>query len=396
MEKYKSSLESSSKIWTRDFILIAIINMAIFTGFNMISIAMPLYVTSLGGADFLTGLVTTFATASALIIRAFTGILLDKFGFKAILISGIGIMAASTIAYAVFPIVGVILAIRLLHGIGWGLSSTSTSTIASDVIPKKRFAEGIGYFALTSSLAVAVSPALAIAIVQNIGMLPVIIIASGCTILAIFLSFYEHYPKQTKVAHKQKFSFTNMFDRKALLPSGLMLLVNCAFGSVTTFIALHGQAQGVQNISLYFTVYAIVTIISRPVVGKVIDKVGFYLPSILSLLGVVMTLIIISLSTNITMFCLAGIFGGLGIGTIMGTLQTMAVSSVSTERRGVATSTFLFGVDAGIALGAVISGALAGAFGYSIMFLLMSVFPAIALLIVLLFGKTKIADYSTK
>ena len=170
MEKYKSSLESSSKIWTRDFILIAIINMVIFTGFNMISIAMPLYVTSLGGADFLTGLVTTFATASALIIRAFTGILLDKFGFKAILISGIGIMAASTIAYAVFPIVGVILAIRLLHGIGWGLSSTSTSTIASDVIPKKRFAEGIGYFALTSSLAVAVAPALAIAIVQNIGM----------------------------------------------------------------------------------------------------------------------------------------------------------------------------------------------------------------------------------
>ena len=396
MNQNKPIPSPGEKIWTRGFILIAIINMAIFTGFNMLMTSMPLYIASLGAADFVTGLATTFATGAALIIRAFTGVLLDRFGRKGILISGIGIMAAVTVAYAVFPIVGVILTLRLLHGIGWGLSSTATSTIAADAIPKKRFAEGIGYFALTSSLAVAAAPALAIGLVQSVGIMPVLIIAGGCTFLALVVSFIECSPKAESVHQKQKFGLSSMFDKKALLPSGIMLLINCAFASITTFIALHGQAQGVSNISLYFTVYAIVTIISRPIIGRIIDKTGFYLPAVLSTIGVIITLVVIAFSNSIIMFCFAGVFGGLGIGTGMGTLQTMAVSSVSAERRGVATSTFLFGVDAGIALGAAIAGVFAGAFGYGTMFLVMAIFPAIACLIFILLGRKRIANYSAK
>lgn len=394
MNQKQSIAASGETLWTRDFVLIAIINMTIFAGFNMMATSMPLYVSSLGASDITTGLVTTFATGAALIIRAFTGILLDRVGRKGILISGIGLMAAVTLAYAVFPLVGVILALRLLHGVGWGLSSTSTSTIAADAIPRKRFAEGIGYFSLAASLAIAIAPALAIGLVQSVGILPVLAIAGGCTLLALVLSCFEHSPKVAITPQKQKLGLSSMFDKKALLPSGIMLLINCAFASITTFIALHGQAQGVSNISLYFTVYAIVTIISRPIIGKIIDKTGFFMPAVLSTIGVVITLTMIAFSNTIIMFCLAGVFGGLGIGTGMGTLQTMAVSSVPAERRGVATSTFLFGVDAGIALGAAIAGAFAGAFGYGTMFLTMAVFPAIACLILIALGKKKIASYS--
>ena len=70
---------SNNTLWTRSFILIDIINMAIFAGFNMITTSMPLYIASLVAADLTTGLVTTLATGAALIILAFTGILLDKF-----------------------------------------------------------------------------------------------------------------------------------------------------------------------------------------------------------------------------------------------------------------------------------------------------------------------------
>lgn len=396
MNSNKPISSPGEKLWTRDFIFIAMINMTIFVGFNMTTTSMPLYVSSLGASDFLTGLVISFATVSALVIRAFTGILLDRFGRRAILIIGIGIMAAVIAAYAVFPIVGVILVLRLLHGIGWGLSSTATSTIAADTIPQKRFAEGIGYFALASSLAVAVAPALAIEMIQRTGMIPVLGIAGGCTLLALILSFFERSSKAESTAQKPKFGLSSMFDKKALLPSGIMLLINCAFASVTAFIALHGQARGIGNISLYFTVYAIVTIISRPIIGRIIDKTGFYYPAIFSILGVIITLIVIAFSNNIIMFCVAGIFGGLGIGTGMGTLQTMAVSSVPAERRGVATSTFLFGVDAGITLGAAIAGVFADAFGYGTMYLIMAIFPAIACVIFILLGKRRIASYSVK
>lgn len=387
---------NKTNIWTRDFIMIALINLFIFFGFNMTTVGMPVYVTQLGATDFVAGLVISFATGAALFIRPFTGIMLDRYGRKSILLVSVGLMAAVIVAYAVFPVLGIILTLRLLHGIGWGLSSTATSTIVADVIPKNRFAEGMGYFALTSAIATALAPALSVALLQNSGIWPMIIIAAGCTILSFILSTFQRSKEITKIERNKKLQLTDFYDKGALLPAGVMFLLNCGFASIMTFITLHGQARGVDNIYLYFTVYAIVTIISRPVVGKMIDKTGFYLPGILSALGVVITLVLISFSTNITTFCVAGVFAGLGMGTGMGTLQTMAVAAAPSERRGVATSTFLFGLDAGIAVGATIAGAVADMVGYANMYLVLVIFPVTASLIFIFIGKKRLSVYSEK
>lgn len=384
---------NSKSIWTKDFIIIALINLTTFFGFNMTTAGMPVYVAQLGGTDLAAGLVTTFATGAALFIRPFTGIILDRYGRKSILLISVGSMAAIIAAYAAFPILGVILALRLLHGIGWGLGSTATSTTAADVIPQNRFAEGMGYFALFSAVASAFAPALSVGLLQNVGVQPMIIIAAGCTALSFVLAMFQSSQEIPKTKEKKKLQLSDFFDKTALFPAGIMFLLSCAFASVMTFIALHGQARGVDNIYLYFTVYAVVTIISRPAIGKMIDKTGFFMPGILSTLGVVITLVLVSFSTNIIMFSIAGIFAGLGMGAGMGTLQTMAVATVPSERRGVATSTFLFGLDAGVAVGAVIAGAIADSVGYANMYLSLAIFPIIAFLIFLLLGKKRISGY---
>lgn len=53
----------------------------------------------------------------------------------------------------------------------------------------------------------------------------------------------------------------------------------------------------------------------------------------------------------------------------------MAVSSVPPQRKGVATSTFLIGLDGGLCLGSAIAGVLAVMVGYSGMFAVMALFP---------------------
>jgi hypothetical protein len=63
------STESKS-LWTRDFIMIALINFATFIGFNMTNTGMPLYVSLLGGSDVVVGLVTSLTTVSTLFITA--------------------------------------------------------------------------------------------------------------------------------------------------------------------------------------------------------------------------------------------------------------------------------------------------------------------------------------
>lgn len=384
----------SKSIWTRNFVFLALINLTTFLGFHMTTTGMPVYAAQLGATDLIAGLITTFVAGAALLIRPFVGLMLNRYGRRGILVSSTAAMAAIIAAYTVFPILGVILALRLLHGIAWGMSSTATATLAADIIPKQRFAEGMGYFALASALASALAPALSIAIIQSVGARPMIVLASAFTVLSLILAILQHAPEAPTAPPKTAFRLSDLFDKRALLPAAMMLLLNCGFASITTFITLHGHARGVNNIYLYFVVYAVVTIITRPVIGKMIDKIGFFMPGVLSTLSVITTLVIISYSTNIVMFCIAGIFAGLGFGTGMGTLQTMAVAAVPPERRGVATSTFLFGLDMGIAAGAAVAGAIADATGYATMYLSLTAFPIIACLTFLLLGKQRIARYS--
>jgi len=386
------STESKS-LWTRDFIMIALINFATFIGFNMTNTGMPLYVSLLGGSDVVVGLVTSLTTVSTLFIRPFSGLILECCGRKRVLITGIAAMAVIMVAYAVFPIIGVILFIRFLHGVAWSITSTATATIGADAVPRRRFAEGMGYLALVGSIVMAVAPALSIALVQNQGVTLMIVIATGSSTVAVALAFFQRLPAK-KAERKGKIRLSDLFEKRSLLPAGIVFLSNCAFGSISTFIALHGEEQGVQNIWMYFTVYAVVTLISRPVTGRIIDRTGFFIPGVASALGVIVTLIIIALSGSLLMFCLAGVIAGVGFGTGMGTLQTMAVAAAPPNRRAVATSTYFFGFDGGIGIGAAIAGAVAGAIGYRGMFFVMAAFPAAAAALFLLAGRKRIATYS--
>lgn len=385
---------TQTRIWTRDFILIALINLTTFIGFNMVNTGMPVYVSSLGASDVIVGLVTTFSTGAALLVRPFAGLMLDRFGRKGILVVNVAAMSVIIVAYAVFPLVAVILALRICHGVAWGLGSTAASTIAADAIPRRRFAEGMGYFAMTTALAVAIAPILTLVLLENVGIVPMIAVAATSTVASLVLALIQRSKQPPKPQSKVKFSFQTLFDRRALLPALMVFLITCAFGAITTFIFLHGQEQGVDNIFLYFTVYAVITLVSRPFIGIIIDKSGFFLPGIFSILGVIITLFLIAISTNIILFCIAGVFAGLGIGTGMATFQTMAVAAVPSKRRGIATSTYLFGLDGGIALGALVAGILSGIGSYGTMYLIMILFPVLALLVFLGAGKQQIATYS--
>lgn len=451
-KQMNSAPVAKSKLWTKEFVLITFINLAVFVGFNMTSTGLPVYISIIGGSDVMSGLSATFCTVAALCIRPLTGLMLVRFERKVILISSIGLMALAIISYAVFPIIGIILFMRIFQGFGWGLSTTVTATVAADTIPKARLAEGLGFFGLAATLAMAIGPALSIGLIQSVGILPMVIIAAISTALSLLLSLFHPNlgslrSKRKKVDElnkgdnsgvdnstsnvaidndirseidinenniennenidesnienrnenvvsglqeekgKRKFLLSDFFEKKAVLPAIMIFLINCAFASIMTFIALHGIEREVDNIYLYFTVYAIATVITRPPLGRLMDRIGFFLPVIFATICLVTTLVLISLATNIFMFCVAGMFGGIGLGTAMSALQTMAVAFVPAERRGVATSTFLFGLDAGVSVGAVFAGFLANATGYANMFMILILFPILAALLFIVKGR---------
>ena len=412
------------EIFTRDFLMLATINLSMFFGFQMLNIGLPVYMAQLGAAGQIIGLATTLMTIMATIMRVFAGALLDRFGRWGMLIGGTVVMVCAITSFAIFPVVGIILGLRMLHGVGWGVGSTASSTIAADIIPKKRFAEGMGYFAMTTAISSAVAPAASVALLQGAGAEGMIYVAAGITALSLVLSIVEALISKRAAAKRvhadeapveerrddrgasgktsapvrdgelrnPKYSgIEALFERRAVVPGVLMFLVNVGFGCITTFIALHAGEQGGNGVSAYFLVYAVVTLVSRPYIGKLIDRYGYRVPAILSTLCTAGTLALIGVSSNTLMFACSGVLGGLGIGTAMGTYQSMAVASVEPQRRGVATSTYMTAFDLGIALGSLVGGVLADMFGYTIMYFTVAIFPIAASVIsaVVIKGETK-------
>ena len=132
------------KLWTRDFALIIVINLLVFTNHIMNLSTFPFYVESLGGNESVAGIVATAFSLVAVALRPFIGWMLDNGKRRLILVLGLVGLAVAPMGYLAVPILSVAILFRMLHGASLACSNTTTATIASDVIPGPRFAEGMG------------------------------------------------------------------------------------------------------------------------------------------------------------------------------------------------------------------------------------------------------------
>lgn len=401
------SSQEPEKLWTSDFVFVAVVNMLMFMGFQMTTAGIPVYINHLGGSSFEVGLATTFATVASVLVRPLAGMVLDRTGRRGIFVFGIVLMLVAVVMFALVPFVGVVLALRFVQGIGWGLGSTSSSALAAQVVPRHRFAEGMGYFALTISLAVAIAPALSVVLLESVSVYAMIAVSAlflvvACVFAAMLVMRLNRKApcadtsKSSEVQPKRTMKFDDLFDRSALLPAVLIACMNVPFAGINTFVVLHGQSQGVDNVAIYFIVYAVVTFVTRPIVGRIVDKRGYFGPGIGAVLCVIVTMIVIGSAHTTLYFVGAGVLSGLGFGTSISVFQSMAVASVPGNRRGVATATYMVGFDGGIAIGSVACGIAVGMLGYAGMFFASALAPAAAGVALVIMGPRRLATYRYK
>ena len=136
------------KLWTRNFILLVMASLG--SGFlvSLFLNTLPLYAEQMTGTAVYAGLVTSCYSMAALATRPVVGILCEKMSALKLIIIGLVMMAVSCYAYSFATAIAGLLFIRILHGIGFGIKSTASGVLAAEIIPKSRFAEGIGMFGL--------------------------------------------------------------------------------------------------------------------------------------------------------------------------------------------------------------------------------------------------------
>lgn len=159
----------NKSFWTRNFILILISNALLFMAFEMLVPTLPLFAESVGCTTSQIGLVAGSFTISSLIIRLFVNRLMYIMNKKYILLIGILICTLITGSYMFADCLLVLLAFRLVHGLGFGIATTYYATLASEQLPRKKLGEGMGYFGVGETICMSVGPMIGIEILNKAG-----------------------------------------------------------------------------------------------------------------------------------------------------------------------------------------------------------------------------------
>jgi len=353
-------------LWTRDFTLICIYNLVIFISFQMLMPTIPVYVDKLGGNEIIVGLVAGFFTVSAVLLRPWAGRGLDRYGRRWIWLAGAVVFLLAVMGYNWAATIPLLLALRVIHGAGWGVVTTSAATAATDLIPPPRRGEGMGFFGLGTNLGMAVGPATGFFLVGSFGFPAMFWSSAALALLAILLIAIIRLPS---VDIKQGGPAPSLWEPTAFMASLLIFFVTFVYGGVATFIALYGAQIGVTNAGIYFTVYAVTLIVTRPTMGAIFDRHGHRVVIIPGFLLTGAGTVILSQAGGLATFLAAAVVSGIGFGAIHPALQALAVAQCAPNRRGAAQGTFTASFDLGIGSGSVLLGILARYIGYDGMYL---------------------------
>ncbi|NLO85256.1 MAG: MFS transporter [Clostridiales bacterium] len=375
-------------IWNKTFISIFVANMFLNLSKQMMSTLITKYADLLGASAVMVGVVSSAFAVTALIFKLIAGPVNDTFNRKYILMGSALVMAISYFGYGISSSVNHLIIFRLVQGAGQAFSATVCLALASDSLPTKKFAAGISYFSLGTVVCQTIGPTVGLALAESIGYSQTFYVGAGVMVMAAVMATRVH--TTTSSARKKfRFSLNNVVAKEALLPAAMMMLMSASYSCVHAFLIIYAGDRGVDSasIGLYFTVYALVMLIARPLVGKLSDRYGLGKTLIPALCCYALAFVLISISNSLWMFLLSAVVSAFGYGTCQPSVQTLCMKSVPRERRGAASSTNYIGDDLGNLIGPVMAGTFVTQFGYTAMWRLMIIPLGIVVICLIVFRK---------
>lgn len=384
--------KSAAKLWTRDLVLIILVNLCVFTNHIMSLSTFPFYIQSLGGSEAIAGICAAAFAFVAVIIRPFVGWWLDNGVRKVALVVGLLLLGAAPLGYVFVPVLSMSIAFRMLHGIGLSFSNSTTATVASDVICRPRFAEGMGYFGMATALASAIAPALGLSLMEGFGFGTLYAVAAG--IAGIGLVLFAFVRTRKVDVPKKKLNLRTIINRNSLPATATMLVFMLTFGALENFVAIFASENSLPSGSIYFIVMSVMLLVVRVTLGKLVDQRGEALFVYTCNAAMLVAFLLLALVPNTATYILSAALAGYAFGDLEPSLQSMAVHTSTDETRGSANLTFLCGYDIGYGLGGGLAGSLITAMGYSSMWMIVSLACVASVLIYVAWARHSDTSFS--
>lgn len=354
-------------LWTTSFSLVVAATALLFLGFYAALPALPVFGRHLGAATSQVGWVITVFSLAAMATRLLAARHLDGARRRPLLLAGLALYSAGAAAHPWCQGWEQLLAVRLVHGVGWGLATTAIGALVADLTPAARRGEGMGGWGLAPTAAMATGPLLGEAVLAWGGFAAVF----ACTAIGGMLAAVTIAPVPAPSGASEPAGSPGVataglaLPRGAGLPALALLLSSLAYGALVAFLPLE-LAAAPGRAGAFFTAYALAVLVARPAAGRLSDRLGrrpLIVPGLI--LGAAGT-VLLGLAPAGAPLIAAALLIGVGIGgASYPGLMALAVDRTSSQRRGATMGAYFTAYDLAIALGAALLGPVYAAGGFA-------------------------------
>lgn len=348
------------RLWNRNYIKVLTANFMLYFSFMLLTPLLPLYLSDTYHADKdVIGLVLSGYTVTSLVIRLFSGYIVDSFPRRMVLLAAFLTFSLFFAGYLVTGGLLLFAIVRTLHGAPFGLATVANSTVAIDVLPSSRRTEGIGYYGLSNNVATAISPTIALLIfaaTRNYAHL--FLLSLLVALCGFFVNATVKIPFRELKADKPAMSLDRFLLVKGWSQSITMMCFSFSYGLVSTYVAIYGKEElGIEGgTGLFFMLLATGLFLSRLMGGRSLRQGRIVHNAsegmILSLFGY----FLFAALHNELGYYGAALIVGLGNGHMYPAFQNMLINLAPNSRRGTANSTLLVAWDVGQGIGMLAGG----------------------------------------
>lgn len=336
--------------------------------------AIPLYVSKLGGSASIAGLVLMAFAAPSFMVRPILGKVADRIGHATMLAIGVG---ALVLAGGVFfaPVLAAVFVASALRGLAWGATNIGGYAYLATAAPPERRGEASGYFAGVLGSASVVFPALALWMINGHGGFAAVFVAS-CAFAAIAVPTALALRKHDRVQRATETqtaapppSTGGVLNRGLAISMALSLCQSLPAPAVIAFLPLFARDQHLGDVGIYYIVAGVLSLLIRPFLGRRSDLLGQGPIIAFGLLAQAIGFSMIWVGSALPFILAGAVIASIGPALIGSATTALALDLAPVDRRGQAMATFTMTFQIGAGFGSVLAGFLADHVGLRAMYL---------------------------
>ena len=340
---------------------------------------LPFFVSQhLHGNKVEVGVVTAAIAVAAVVTRPIAGRIADRHGYKPVMLCGATICALAGAGYYAGVGVPVLVAVRILHGIGEGTVYTSGAAWLVRLCPVERRGRIVGLYGICMWLGITLGAFFGTVAMRVSGFPAVWGLCLAVGVLGFVSVAPRSAPPRVEVTGTVRVA---ILPSSTVVPGIALSLAALGYAALSAFVGLHMAARGVHNGIAAFNAFGITYIGVRLFIGNVPDRFGARQVAFASALVEAVGLVIVAVAHNLVTVVAGGLIMGAGLSLLFPALALLVINRTDPSQQGAALGGFTSFWDIGLAVGGPFAGLVANLANYPAVYWVMMVCAIVSALL---------------